>query len=125
MSTQGKIILFYLEIIDCLFLDEATRSLSGLILKNNIRLLWDAYPADVRQYVRQECLLAIGDSSALIRATVGIIVTNIVSKEGLHQWPSLIPTMCNMVDSKDFNVCEVRLIVFLKSFGIRLIEFYF
>lgn len=90
------------------FSDEATRSLSGLILKNNIRLLWDAYPAEVRQYIRQECLLAIGDPSALIRATVGIIVTNIVSKEGILQWPNLLPTLCNMIDSKDFNVCEVR-----------------
>lgn len=31
-------------------------------------------------FVKQECLLAVGDPSPLIRATVGILITTIASK---------------------------------------------
>uniref|UniRef100_A0A915KY87 Transportin-1 n=1 Tax=Romanomermis culicivorax TaxID=13658 RepID=A0A915KY87_ROMCU len=86
--------------------DDATRSLSGLILKNNIRLFWDTYPSEVKEYVRQECLKAIGHSSPLIRATVGIIITNTVCKEGLQQWPTLLGDLCSLMDSADYNTCE-------------------
>ena len=51
--------------------DEPTRSLSGLILKNNVKAHYDAFPPTVKNFVKQECLNAIGDPSALIRATIG------------------------------------------------------
>ena len=56
--------------------------------------------------MRQECLTAIGDPSALIRATVGIIVTTIVSKEGIHQWPGLLSTLLQMLDSPQIATVE-------------------
>lgn len=105
---RPKNLLFFDSDVIFLLLDEATRSLSGLILKNNIRMFWDSYPDDVRQYVRQECLQAIGDQSPLIRATVGIIITNTVCKEGLNKWPTLLDSLCHMIDSQDYNTCEVR-----------------
>lgn len=84
--------------------DEPTRSLSGLILKNNVKTdLQGMVP--VSNFIKQECLLAIGDPSPLIRATVGIIITTIASK-GLETWPDLLPALCNMLDSQDYNVCE-------------------
>lgn len=71
-------------------------------------MYWDSYPDDVKQYVRQDCLRAIGDASPLIRATVGIIITNTVCKEGLNKWPALLTTLCEMIDSLDYNTCEVK-----------------
>ena len=51
--------------------DEATRSLSGLILKNNVRTYFQKLPPQVASFIKQECLNAIGDPSPLIRATIG------------------------------------------------------
>jgi hypothetical protein len=53
-------------------------------------------------------LSAVGDASPLIRATVGILITTIAYKEELIHWPALLPALCNMLDSHDYNVCEVK-----------------
>ena len=52
--------------------DEATRSLSGLILKNNVKAHFTKFPPEVAAFIKSECLSAVGDPSALIRATVGV-----------------------------------------------------
>lgn len=51
--------------------DEPTRSLSGLILKNNVKAHYQNFPTGVSDFIKSECLQNIGDSSPLIRATVG------------------------------------------------------
>lgn len=86
--------------------DEPTRSLSGLILKNNVRARFYEFPPGVADFIKQECLAAIGDPSPLIRATVGILITTIASKGDLKSWPELLPTLNEMLDSQDYNVCE-------------------
>ena len=60
--------------------DEATRSLSGLILKNNVKAHYNQFPKEVTVFIKEECLKAVGDPSPLIRATVGILITTIASK---------------------------------------------
>ena len=60
--------------------DEATRSLSGLILKNNVKAHYTNFPKEVTNFIKSECLGAVGDPSPLIRATVGILITTIASK---------------------------------------------
>lgn len=87
--------------------DEPTRSLSGLILKNNIRHNGTNLQSEIIDYIKQECLMAVGDPSPLIRATVGILITTIANKGGLVNWQQLLPTLCDMLDSQDYNVCEV------------------
>lgn len=86
--------------------DEATRSLSGLILKNNVKTHYHSLQVNVTNFVKNECLQAVGDPSPLIRATVGILITTIASKGDLTSWPELLPALCNMLDSQDYNVCE-------------------
>jgi hypothetical protein len=78
----------------------------------------------VSEFIKQECLSAIGDPSPLIRATVGILITTIASKGDLKSWPELLPTLNDMLDSQDYNVCEViahrvvrRSIFLLKVWG--------
>lgn len=51
--------------------DEPTRSLSGLILKNNVKAHYQNFPPTVAEFIKQECLGNIGDPSPLIRATIG------------------------------------------------------
>lgn len=86
--------------------DEPTRSLSGLILKNNIKVHYHRLLPEVIDFIKQECLSAIGDESALIRATAGILITTIASEGNLSEWPQLLPTLSNMIDSQNYNTCE-------------------
>lgn len=86
--------------------DEPTRSLSGLILKNNIRMHGSNLQPEIIEYIKHECLQAVGDASPLIRATVGILITTIASNGGLQNWPQLLPSLCDMLDNQDYNVCE-------------------
>ena len=86
--------------------DDATRSLSGLILKNNVKAHFTKFPKEVSLFIKSECLSAVGDPSPLIRATVGILITTIASKGELGNWPDLLPTLCNLLDSDNYTVCE-------------------
>ncbi|KAL1110373.1 hypothetical protein AAG570_007904 [Ranatra chinensis] len=86
--------------------DEPTRSLSGLILKNNVKAHYHKFRPDVADFIKHSCLAAVGDPSPLIRATVGILITTIASKGELTAWPDLLPSLCSMLDSQDYNVCE-------------------
>lgn len=95
--------------------DEPTRSLSGLILKNNVKAHFQKFLPVVTEFIKQECLSAVGDPSPLIRATVGILITTIASKGELTTWPELLPALCSMLDSEDYNVCEVSLTVSVMS----------
>lgn len=88
--------------------EEPTRSLSGLILKNNVKAHYNSFLPEVAEFIKRECLSAVGDPSPLIRATVGIIITTIASKGELTSWPELLPALCQMLDSQDYNVCEVN-----------------
>ncbi|CAG2164703.1 unnamed protein product [Oppiella nova] len=86
--------------------DEPTRSLSGLILKNNVRAHLHQFPAEVTEFIKSECLESVGDPSPLIRATVGILITTIASKGELVNWPELLPRLVQMLDSNDYSSCE-------------------
>ena len=81
--------------------------MSGLILKNNVKAHFQKFLPVVTEFIKQECLSAVGDPSPLIRATVGILITTIASKGELTTWPELLPALCSMLDSEDYNVCEV------------------
>lgn len=105
------------------FSDDPSRSLSGLILKNNVRAHFEQFPPEVASFIKHECLNSIGDHSPLIRATIGIIITNIISKGELQNWPEVLPHLCACLDSDDYNTCEVSTCViknFLKGGGCRL-----
>lgn len=86
--------------------DDPTRSLSGLILKNNVKANYSRMRPEVLDFIKEACLTDVGDPSPLIRATVGILITTIASKGELTTWPELLPALCSMLDSHDYNVCE-------------------
>lgn len=64
--------------------DEPTRSLSGLILKNNVKAHYQSFPPPVADFIKQECLNNIGDASSLIRATIGEGAMGVVIKDTLR-----------------------------------------
>lgn len=38
----------------------------------------------------------------------GILITTIASKGELQMWPELLPQLCNLLNSEDYNTCEVH-----------------
>jgi transportin-1 len=64
----------------------------------------------VSVFIKGECLSAVGDQSALIRATVGILITTIASRGELVNWMELLPSLCGMLDS---DACEFRIIILI------------
>ena len=50
-------------------------------MKNKVKAHFQYFPNGVTDFIKSECLNIIGDSSPLIRATVGILITTIASKE--------------------------------------------
>ncbi|BES96472.1 IBN_N [Nesidiocoris tenuis] len=86
--------------------DEATRSLSGLVLKNHLKQNFYRIDNEVFDYVKESCVAGLADPSQLIRASIGIVISTIVVKGGLTAWPQLLPHLCHMMDSPDYNACE-------------------
>ncbi|CAD5210069.1 unnamed protein product [Bursaphelenchus okinawaensis] len=82
------------------------RALSALLLKNAIRLHWPQIPLHIKLYLKRNCFAAIADESPLLRATVGIIITTIFCHEGCHNWPELLPTLCEMLNSDNKTQVE-------------------
>ena len=89
--------------------DAASRSMAGIILKNNIKVLYLGYSEEVKQYIKKEILVAISDPAALIRATVGMIITSIVQVADFSSWPELLPSLYQMLDAQDLHTLEVGL----------------
>lgn len=48
-----------------------------------------------------------GLRQAPVPATLGILITTIASKGELQMWPELLPQLCNLLNSEDYNTCEV------------------
>lgn len=107
LVSEGEVVQKICEFLRRI-LDEPTRSLSGLILKNNVRAHFWKFPSEVTDFIKSECLSSVGDPSPLIRATIGILITTIAAKGGMENWQELLPSLCQNLDSEDYNVCEVR-----------------
>lgn len=69
--------------------DESMRSLSGIILKNNLKNKDCNLSPELKQYIKEQCMHFLGDSSNLVRATIGILITALVGKYRLSDWPQL------------------------------------
>ena len=70
--------------------------------------------------MKQECLSAIGDQSPLIRATVGLVVSMIANKGELINWPEVLSTLCQFIESQDQFLCEVCSTAFCTFHSIHL-----
>ena len=87
--------------------DEPTRAIAGLILKNNAKVYYASFPAEIKSFIKQEAIQAIGDPSPLIRATAGTLISTIAMRGELTSWPELLPTLCHFIDDPNYTTCEV------------------
>lgn len=88
-------------------LDEFIRLLSGLILKNNVKVYFEKFFLEVISFIKAECLFSIGNFFSLIRVIIGILIIIIVVKGELRNWFEFLFIFCNCLDFEDYNVCEV------------------
>lgn len=87
---------------------DETRSMAGIVLKNNIRNMYQAIPEDILNDVRVACLHCLGEASELIRASISIIITTIAQCGGLATWPTLLPTLLEQISNPDMNIALVK-----------------
>lgn len=73
--------------------------------------------------LQQRLLTSLLSSNYFMKSVLyfsGILITTIASKGELQTWPELLPQLCNLLNSEDYNTCEVctssALSVFFSSF---------
>lgn len=54
------------------------------------------------------CRIASRRPVSSLAPVLGILITTIASKGELQNWPELLPKLCLLLDSEDYNTCEVR-----------------
>jgi transportin-1 len=87
--------------------------MAGLLLKNNIRLRLDQFPAEVIAYVKANIFSAIGDATSMIRNTVSTVVDTLLVELGPENWTEALSKLMELVDSPDVTAQEVRYLVSL------------
>lgn len=75
------------------------RQVAGLLLKNNIRLLYKNLPVERQTFINSELLRAVTDELRTVRASAAICIATVVSKTGFAAWPELVPTLLRCLDS--------------------------
>lgn len=86
--------------------DETTRSLSCIVLKNNVRKHYHNFPNELKDFIRKKSLELLTDSSSVIRATVGILITNVAACGELYTWTELLPTLGQLLNSNEIEIVE-------------------
>lgn len=87
--------------------DAYTRTLAGLNLKNNIRTYFNTIPPPVMAYVKECCVQHIGEPDASVRKAVGLVITAIVTRGQVHNWPQILQILMEKLDSSDADLVEV------------------
>lgn len=85
---------------------EPVRAMAGLLLKNNIRFIEKVHPSVVA-YIQQRSIQSLGDPLPLVRGTIGIIITTLLTKMGVTGWPDVVPYLIQHLDNPDANIVEV------------------
>lgn len=85
---------------------DTLRSLSCLLLKNNVRKHYQSFPNELKDFIKKRSLDLLKDPSSVIRATVGILITNVAASGELFTWNELLPTLGQLLTSNDVDVVE-------------------
>lgn len=86
--------------------DETTRSLSCLVLKNNVRKHYQSFPNELKDFIKKSSLELLRDPSSVIRATVGILIDNVAATGELFTWTELLPTLGQLLNASELEIVE-------------------
>lgn len=91
-----------------------TRSISGLLLKNHIRLLFQNTPSQqwpqlksTLGYVQETILPALSFEEAMLRRTATQVVAMVMELIGPEGWPRGVEALTMLIESQNPNEAEV------------------
>ncbi|EFA09860.2 Transportin-1-like Protein [Tribolium castaneum] len=106
---------YLLYIVGQAHFSEEIRSLSGILLKNNIAAVYNKLPEDSIIKIRQLCLMLLRDPCRDVRTSISNVIYTL-AKYNLNTWPELIPFLVKSFETPDeysevalttlFSVCE-------------------
>lgn len=94
--------------------EEHIRSLSAIILKNNILTNFETFSQAILNCIRQECFNLLIDTSNKVRSSVTTLIGTLLWKGDLSNWPDLIPKLCSLLDSTDGELSDTALTTLFK-----------
>ncbi|GAA5797479.1 armadillo-type protein [Helicostylum pulchrum] len=92
--------------------DQYIRSVAGLTLKNNIRSHFPTIPAEVLAYVKDCCLVHIGDSG--VGKPVSLVIAAIVARGNIQNWPQVLQVLLEKLDDPNPVLVENAFSTFQK-----------
>jgi hypothetical protein len=82
--------------------DPAVRAIAGLLLKNSVREIGQNDLKSLK-FIQQCSLASLGDPLPLVRGTIGIVITTLLSNFGVDSWPELLPSLLQILDQQQQN----------------------
>ncbi|XP_021741632.1 transportin-1-like [Chenopodium quinoa] len=82
------------------------RQAAGLLLKNNLRTVFNTMAPANQQYIKSQLLPCLGSPDRHIRTTAGTIISVIVQLVGVIGWPELLQALLTYLGSTDPNQVE-------------------
>lgn len=76
-------------------------------MKNNLRTDFQDLSSDVLSYIKTGAEKALVDQHDLIRSVAGTIITTIVTRGGIVNWPEILQRFMDMAESPDPIIQEV------------------
>ncbi|KAF7276137.1 hypothetical protein GWI33_010894 [Rhynchophorus ferrugineus] len=89
------------------------RSLSGILVKNNILTIYQTLSQDSISKIKQDCLTLLTDSSKDVRIAISNLIV-IIARDNLKNWPELVPSLLKMLAAQN-EYSEVALITLFKT----------
>lgn len=86
--------------------DETIRSLSCLIIKNNVRRHYQLFPNELKDIIKKRSLDLLRDPSPVIRTTVSLLITSVAAIGDIFTWPELLPTLGQLLASNEIEIVE-------------------
>ncbi len=85
---------------------ESARMLAGILLKNNIKDGWGLMTVPAQTFFRNQILTCLSDPNEAMRKTVASIIVTIVIKGDLANWPTLLPSLVQGIESNDLPLMD-------------------
>lgn len=71
-----------------------------------MRKHYHTFPNELKDFIRKKSLDLLRDPSSVIRATVGILITNVAACGELYSWSELLPTLGQLLTSNEIEIVE-------------------
>jgi transportin-1 len=104
--------------------DSYTRAIAGLTLKNNLLNNFNRTPLTVLDHVKSVSLKALDspDPDSTVRRTIGSVITAIIVRGQVLNWPESLTGLVHKLDSTDplavevmnIQICERRSYLLIK-----------